>query len=85
MTWGLRETGGSGPLLVSSFREPTGSQNSGAGPQGRMPVTESRDVHSRARMQGTGRPPREPLPKRVQHRGAEAMPTLAIKEERESG
>ena len=35
VTWGLRETRRSGPLLVSFLGEPTSSQNSGAGPQGR--------------------------------------------------
>ena len=33
-------------------------------------------------MQGTGRPPREPLLKQVQHQRAEAMPTLVIKDRR---
>lgn len=45
-----------------------------------MPVTESRDMHSRAGMQGTGRPPREPLLKQVQHQ--RELPTLVIKDRR---
>ena len=47
-----------------------------------MPVTESRDMHSRAGMQGTGRSPREPLLKQVQHQRAGVLPTLVIKDRR---
>ena len=60
MTWGFKETRGSGPLLVSSLREPTGSQNSSAaGPQGRAPVKGC----SRDGMQGTGADPWVPAAK----------------------